>query len=90
MNISVIFNIVPRLLPTIMLGLVALIGLLILKKSFSEILTGTIKTMAGVLILFTAVDVLSQVIGSIATLFGFVYVYEGQAATSDWTTCHPL
>jgi len=85
MDISVIFNIVPRLLPTIMLGLVALIGLLILKKSFSEVLTGTIKTMAGVLILFTAVDVLSQVIGSIATLFGFIYVYEGQATSSDWT-----
>lgn len=85
MDVSVIFNLVPRLLPTMMLGLVALIGLLILKKRFRVVLTGTIKTMAGVLILFTAVDVLSQVIGSIATLFGFIYVYEGQAASSDWT-----
>lgn len=84
MDVSVIFNIVPRLLPTFMLGLIALIGLLIQKKRFSDILTGTIKTMAGVLILFTAVDVLSQVIGSIATLFGFLYVYEGQATSADW------
>ncbi len=85
MDISVIFNIVPRLLPTFMLGLVALIGLLIQKKNFSDILTGTIKTMAGVLILFTAVDVLSSVIGSIATLFGSVYTNQGQATTADWT-----
>lgn len=85
MDISVIFNIVPRLLPTFMLGLVALIGLLIQKKSFSDILTGTIKTMAGVLILFTAVDVLSSVIGSIATLFGSIYTYQGQATSADWT-----
>jgi len=85
MDVSVIFNIVPRLLPTFMLGLIALAGLLIQKKRFSDVLSGTVKTMAGILILFTAVDVLSQVIGSIATLFGFIYVYEGQAANSDWT-----
>lgn len=85
MDISVIFNIVPRLLPTFMLGLVALIGLLLLKKSFSETITGTIKTMAGALILFTSVDVLSAVITPISTLFGMVYTYEGQATAADWT-----
>jgi PTS system ascorbate-specific IIC component len=85
MDIGVIFNIVPRLLPTFMLGLVALIGLLLLKKSFSEVVTGTIKTMAGTLILFTAVDVLNAVITPIAELFGMVYVFEGQAAVADWT-----
>jgi len=85
MDIGVIFNIVPRLLPTFMLGLVALIGLLLLKKSFSEVVTGTIKTMAGTLILFTAVDVLNAVITPIAELFGMVYVFEGQGAVADWT-----
>jgi PTS system ascorbate-specific IIC component len=85
MDVGVIFNIVPRLLPTFMLGLVALIGLLLLKKSFSQVLTGTVKTMAGTLILFTAVDVLNAVIGPIAELFGMVYTFEGQAAAADWT-----
>lgn len=85
MDIGVIFNIVPRLLPTFMLGLVALIGLLLLKKSFSDVVTGTIKTMAGTLILFTAVDVLNAVITPIAELFGMVYVFEGQGAVADWT-----
>jgi len=84
MDVSVIFNIVPRLLPTFMLGLIALIGLLIQKKRFNDVLTGTVKTMAGVLILFTAVDVLSSVIGSIATLFGFVYTSQGQTTSADW------
>jgi ascorbate PTS system EIIC component len=84
MDVGVIFNIVPRLLPTLMLGLVALVGLVLLKKSFSDVITGTIKTMAGVLVLFTAVDVLVGVIGIIGELFGMVFVYEGQAAAGDW------
>jgi PTS system ascorbate-specific IIC component len=85
MDVGVIFNIVPRLLPTFMLGLVAFIGLLLLKKSFSQVITGTIKTMAGTLIVFTAVDVLDGVISPISALFGMVYTFEGQAATADWT-----
>lgn len=84
MDIGIIFNIVPRLLPTFMLGLVALVGLLLLKKSFSQVITGTIKTMAGVLIIFTAVDVLVAVISPIATLFGQIYAHESQVVAADW------
>jgi len=86
MDVSVIFNIVPRLLPVLMLGVVALLGLLLLKKNFSQILTGTIKTMAGALILFTAVDVLSNVISPIAQLFGLVYSIESSNAVADWVS----
>ncbi|MBG0787585.1 MAG: PTS ascorbate transporter subunit IIC [Anaerolineaceae bacterium] len=85
MDVSIFFDIVPQLLPTFMLGLVALIGLLVQRKTFSEVLTGVIKTMAGTLILFTAVGVLNQTITPIATLFGLVYDYQGQASTVDWT-----
>jgi ascorbate PTS system EIIC component len=84
MDVGVIFNIVPRLLPTLMLGLVAMVGLILLKKSFSDVITGTIKTMAGVLVLFTAVDVLVGVIGIIGQLFGMVFVYQGRAVAGDW------
>lgn len=85
MDISVIFNIVPRLLPTFMLGIVAMFGLILLRKTFSEIISGTLKAMAGVLVLFTAVDVLSAVISPISTLFGFVYKAGGTASAADWT-----
>ncbi len=84
MDVGVIFNIVPRLLPTLMLSLVAMVGLILLKKTFSETITGTIKTMAGVLVLFTAVDVLVGVITYVSDLFGMVFVYEGQAVAADW------
>ncbi len=85
MNVGLIFSIVPRLLPTFMLGLVALIGLILLRKTFSEVITGTIKTMAGVIILFSAVDLLVGVISPISTMFGKVYAYQGEAITVDWT-----
>ena len=85
MDVSIFFDIVPQLLPTFMLGLVAMIGLLIQRKSLSEVLTGVIKTMAGTLILFTGVSVLNETITPIATLFGLVYDYQGQASAVDWT-----
>jgi ascorbate PTS system EIIC component len=84
MNVNIIFNLVPRLLPTLMLGLVAMVGLILLKKSLTEVITGTIKTMAGVLVLFTAVDVLVGVIANVSTLFNLVFIYEGTAVAADW------
>ncbi len=84
MNVGVIFAIVPRILPTFMLGIVALIGLLIQRKGFDEVIEGTIKTMAGVIILFTAVDLLVGTISPISTMFGQVYAIEGEA-TVDFT-----
>jgi PTS system ascorbate-specific IIC component len=85
MDLNLIFTIVPRLLPTFMLGLVALIGLLIQRKSGNEVIVGTIKTMAGVIILFTAVDLLVNTISPISTMFGQVYALEGEP-TVDFTT----
>ena len=84
MDVSVIFAIVPRLLPTFMLGIVALIGLLIQRKGFDEVIEGTLKTMAGVIILFTAVDLLSGALAPISTMFDQVYALEGEA-TIDFT-----
>lgn len=85
MSVNIFFDIVPQLLPTFMLGLVAMTGSLIQRKSFSEVLTGTVKTMAGALILFTAVNVLNETITPLATLFGLVYEFQGQASAADWT-----
>lgn len=84
MDVGVIFNIVPRLLPVFMLGIVALVGLLLQKKSGSDVISGTIKTMVGVVVLFAGVDILVSSIEPIAQLFGQVYTYESSAAVGDW------
>jgi PTS system ascorbate-specific IIC component len=84
MDVGVLFNIVPRLLPIFMLGIVAFFGLLLQRKSGSDVVTGTIKTMVGVAVLFAGVDILVSTIEPIAQLFGQVYTYESSAAVGDW------
>ena len=84
MNVNLVFNIVPRLLPTFMLGIVALIGLLLQRKESSEVISGTVKTMVGVIILFAGVDILVAVIEPISTMFGQVYTFEAEPITADW------
>ena len=54
--------------PTIMLGLIALIGLLILKKSFSDTMLGVIKTMMGYLILSAGTGIIGPPITLLTTL----------------------
>ncbi|MCL2574027.1 MAG: PTS ascorbate transporter subunit IIC [Defluviitaleaceae bacterium] len=51
----------------IFLGLIALFGLLLQRKGFSDIVSGTMKTIVGVVILGIGVDIL---IGSILPLIG--------------------
>lgn len=77
---DIIFAVVPRLLPTFMLGFVALAGLLLQRKPINDVLTGTVKTMAGVIILFTAVDLLVSTIAPIAAIFSQIYAIENEAA----------
>ena len=84
MDVGVIFNIVPRLLPTFMLGVVALVGLLLQQKKGNEVVEGTVKTMVGVLILFAGVDLLVDTISPIATLFSKVFPGSGEPITADW------
>ena len=64
--ISFITNVLGN--PTIMLGLIALIGLLILKKSFSETMLGVIKTMMGYLILSAGTSIIGTPITLLTTL----------------------
>jgi len=85
MDVGIIFSIVPRLLPTFMIGVVTLLGLIFQKKSFSDSVSGTVKAMVGVLILFAGVDILVNTISPIATLFGNVFPGRGEAITADWT-----
>ena len=60
--------------PAIFLGILALIGLLIQKKELTEIISGTIKTIVGVVILDQGVGIL---VGSILPLAGaFEVLYQ--------------
>lgn len=84
MDMTLIPIVVPKLLPTFMLGVVALLGLLLQRKSFNDVIAGTARTMIGVIILFSGVDLLVAVISPIAALFSHVYALEGTAAV-DFT-----
>jgi PTS system ascorbate-specific IIC component len=59
--------------PAIFLGLIAFVGLLIQKKEFTEIISGTIKTIVGVVILDIGVGILVGSISPLAGAFGVIY-----------------
>jgi len=56
-------------LPAFILGLIALIGLLIQKKPFSEVLTGTLKTILGLLIMSVGIGALINALIPIQAMF---------------------
>ncbi|WP_066501169.1 PTS ascorbate transporter subunit IIC [Abyssisolibacter fermentans] len=59
--------------PPIFLGLVALIGLLVQRKSFSDIINGTFKTIIGVIVLFKGVNIIAASISPLAGAFSGLY-----------------
>jgi len=59
--------------PAIFLGLIALVGLLIQRKDFTDIISGTMKTIIGVVILTIGVGILVDSILPLAGAFGVVY-----------------
>ena len=59
--------------PAIFLGLIAFVGLLIQRKEFTEIISGTMKTIIGVVILTAGVGILVGSILPLAGAFGVVY-----------------
>ena len=56
-------------LPAFILGLIALIGLVIQKKPFSEVLTGTFKTILGLLIMGIGIGALIDALIPIQAMF---------------------
>ncbi|MFD3157864.1 PTS ascorbate transporter subunit IIC [Haloimpatiens sp. FM7330] len=59
--------------PPLFLGIIALIGLLLQRKSFSEIVKGTCKTIIGVIVLMKAVDIIVASIDPVAKAFAKLY-----------------
>jgi len=60
-----------------LLGVVAFIGLILQRKSISQIITGTIKTIVGVLILFAGANLMVDVLSKLTPIIYLVSGSEG-------------
>lgn len=69
--------------PAIVLGLVALIGLVLQKKDFGSVFSGTIKTAIGMLIVSVGSTVIVNEIIPFSTVFSQVFHLEGFATSSE-------
>lgn len=63
--------------PVIVLGLVALIGLIVQRKTAAEIFVGTLKTMLGFLVMLAGIITLVTALGPISEMFFVAYGLEG-------------
>ncbi|MEA4970063.1 MAG: PTS ascorbate transporter subunit IIC [Candidatus Pelethousia sp.] len=62
---------------TFLLGIIALIGLLIMKESFGDVLTGTIKTMLGYLIISIGCGAISPTLTPMTEMIRYAMGVEG-------------
>jgi len=69
--------------PAIVLGLVAMVGLILQKKNFGKVFSGTVKTAIGLLILSAGAGLLVGEIIPFVNLFTSVFNLEGFATTSE-------
>lgn len=64
--------------PAVLIGIIALIGLLVQKKSKSEVIAGTIKTILGFLIIQAGSGVVVDAMGSFGPMWQHVFGIESQ------------
>lgn len=70
--------------PSILVGLMALVGLVLQKKSVEDVLKGTIKTIVGFLVLSAGSSFLQTgALNDFGTLFQFAFHVEGVVPNSD-------
>lgn len=69
--------------PAIVLGIVALIGLLLQKKSFGQVFSGTVKTALGMLVLSAGSSLVVTEILPFVDLFSAVFNLTGFATSSE-------
>lgn len=69
--------------PSIVLAAVALIGLILQKKSFSQVFSGTVKTALGLIILSFGAGIIVEEIIPFAELFTEVFNLTGFATSSE-------
>lgn len=69
--------------PALLVGLIAMIGLLLQKKSATETVQGTIKTFAGFLILTGGSTILSNALVPFAKMFKFALGVQGVVPSNE-------
>lgn len=69
--------------PTILVGLFSLFGLLLQKKSFSDVISGTLKTMMGFLILMAGANVIAVTLTIFSQLFEYSFNIQGVVPNTD-------
>lgn len=69
--------------PAILVGLIALIGLLAQRKPVEDIIKGTIKTILGFLILGAGADVIVGSLDSFGALFNFAFNVQGVVPNNE-------
>ncbi|MEG3134327.1 PTS ascorbate transporter subunit IIC [Rouxiella sp. T17] len=69
--------------PAILVGLFSLIGLLLQKKSFSDTVSGTLKTIMGFLILIAGAGVIATTLTSFSELFVHSFNIQGVVPNND-------
>lgn len=65
--------------PSLFIGIIAMLGLILQRKSASDVITGTFRTIIGMLILFAGVDVIINAVGDLANIFTEIFKLEGAA-----------
>lgn len=63
--------------PAILVGLIALIGLLLQKKSITDVVKGTIKTILGFLVLGAGASFLVEQLGPMTSMFEKAFAIQG-------------
>jgi PTS system ascorbate-specific IIC component len=69
--------------PALLLGLMSMIGLIALKKPFSEILSGTIKTVLGFLVLMAGANLVATTLGPLGAMVEKVFHLQGVVPTNE-------
>ncbi len=59
--------------PSLFIGGITMIGLMIQRKSFGDIIKGTFKTVIGVIILFIGVNLIATSVAPLSAAFGTLY-----------------
>lgn len=69
--------------PAILVGLFSLCGLLLQKKSFSDVISGTLKTIMGFLILTAGAGLIATTLANFSALFEHSFNIQGVVPNTD-------